>query len=144
MISTRWFQGKNNIKDAVSLRQEIFAGELKLINYPVHDMYDEFAFNVVIYDDVPAGTGRLLFKEGRYHIDNVCVVKKFRGLHYGDLIVRMLVRRAVNMGADETYAEVGEDCVKLFKNIGFETVQSDCSKFLMVKRGDVGGSCCKH
>lgn len=145
MISTKWFQGINNINYALDIRKQVIIEELKLIENNISDIFDEFAFNAVVYDDENAvGTGRLLFKEGKYFIDNVCVLKEFRGRHYGDLIVRMLVRKAVNIGAEKTYTECKSSCTKMFEDIGFVTVQSNESGInLMVMTGDVGGHC-KH
>lgn len=145
MISTKWFQGTNNINEVLDIRKKVLIEELGINENNISDIFDEFAFNAVVYDDNNAvGTGRLLFKEGKYFIDNVCVLKEFRGRHYGDLIVRMLVRRAVNMGAEKTYTECKSCCRKIFENIGFETVQSNNSEInLMVMSGDVGGHC-KH
>lgn len=146
MISTKWLQGINNINEALEIRNKVFNEKLGLRESIKSDIFDNFAFSAVIYEDnVPAGTGRLLFKYGKYFIDNVCVLKEFRGRHYGDLIVRMLVRRAVNMGAEKTYTECEDSCKMLFENIGFNTVQSnEKGMHLMIKHGDVSGHCCKH
>lgn len=142
MISTRWFQGKSNLDLVLELRSKVFIDELKIKDYPVADMYDEFALNAVAYEgDIPVGTGRLLFKDGKYSIDNVCVLSEFRGNHYGDLLLRVLVRRAVNMGAEKTYALVTANAVKNFEAIGFAKLQENDGYYLMEKTGDVGGSC---
>lgn len=142
MISTRWFQGKNNIKEALEIRNKVFIEEMNL-RESISDIFDDFAFNALVYeDDEAVGTGRLLFKEGKYYIDNVCVLKEYRGKHYGDLVIRMLVRKAVNMGAENTYAVVYNKNEHLFKNIGFEKVEEyGNNKSLMMKTGDVGGHC---
>ncbi|HHZ01608.1 MAG TPA: GNAT family N-acetyltransferase [Tissierellia bacterium] len=140
MISTKWVQGKENLSVVIGIREEVFSKEN--MEKEITDFYDEFAFNAVLYDnDEPAGTGRLLFKEGKYFIDMLCVKEKFRGQNYGDLLIRMLVRKAVTIGATETYAQVGENLIKLFEKSGFKTVSSN-NTVLMVKEGDVGGSCC--
>lgn len=142
MISTNWIKGNDNINEALKLRNKIFIEEMNLPNYGLSDIYDDFSFNVVAYnDDEPVGTGRLLFKDGKYFIDNVCVVKEFRRKHFGDLIVRMLVRRAVNMGAEKTYAEANEDSKLLFESVGFQLVNFSKGIYLMVKTGDVSGHC---
>ena len=47
MISTRWFQGKSNLSDVLSIRKEVFAEENREEN--ITDFYDEFAFNAVLY-----------------------------------------------------------------------------------------------
>jgi len=142
MIHTKWFQGKDNLKDVLEIRKEALH---EALDGDASDIYDDFAFSAVVYDgDAPAGTGRLLFKEGRYFIDNIGVVKEHRGKNYGDLIVRMLVRRAVNMGAERTYAYACNGCMAIFENIGFEKTDSiENGRCLMVKTGDVGGSCGK-
>lgn len=144
MISTKWVQGKNNIQEAVKIRNNVFIEEMNLSNYCTSDIYDNFAFNVIAYnDDIPVGTGRLLFKNEKYFIDNVCVIKEYRRKHLGDLMVRMLVRKAVNMGAERTFAEVNHDCKSLFESIGFKTEHSENNLHLLVKIGDVGGHCCQ-
>ena len=140
MISTRWFQGKDNLSVVLGIRKEVLA---KKNTDGITDFYDEFAFNVVLYDeDIPAGTARLLFKGGKYFIDMLFVKKQFRGLNYEDLLVRMLIRKAVTVGAEKTYMEAEGDLIKLLENIGFIKVSKDNYKALMVKDGDVGGHCC--
>mgnify|MGYP000858034620 CR=1 FL=1 len=135
MISTRWFQGKDKLSDVLSIRKEVLADTDILT-----DFYDEFAFNAVIYEeDEPAGTARLLFKDGKYFIDMLYVKKQFKGLNYEDLLVRLSVRKAVTLGAEKTYMEADEGLKKTLENIGFIRVSND--KALMVKEGDVGGCC---
>lgn len=130
MISTKWFRGKDNLSVVLSIRDET-------------DFYDEFAFNVVIYDeDVPAGTGRLLFKEGKYFIDRLCVKTQFQNLNYEDLLIRMLVRKAVTIGAEKTYILAENGLEDILKNIGFEERYTENNVKLMVKNGDVGADCC--
>ena len=139
MISTRWFQGNDNLNDVLDIRKEVLSEENK--EKDITDFYDEFAFNAVLYEeDVPAGTARLTFKDSKYFIDMLCVKKQFIGLNYEDLLVRLLVRKAVTIGADKTYMEADESIDKILENIGFMKVSND--KTLMVKEGDVGGHCC--
>lgn len=139
MISTRWFQGNDNLNDVLDIRKEVLSEENK--EKDITDFYDEFAFNAVLYeDDEPAGTARLTFKDGKYFIDILCVKKQFGGLNYEDLLVRLLVRKAVTIGAEKTYMEADESIDKILENIGFMKVSND--KTLMVKEGDVGGHCC--
>lgn len=143
MVSTKWMQGIDNIHTALEIRKKVFEYELKISENCASDIYDDFAFNVVVYDDdIPAGTGRLLFRDGKYFIDNLCVLRQFRGKNYGDLIVRMLVRKGVNIGSEKTYAEVNENCASIFENIGFKKINAlENGRHLMMKEGDVGGHC---
>lgn len=143
MVSTRWFQGINNLNTVIELRKNVFIDELNIKGCCITDMYDEFALSAVVFEgDIPVGTGRLLFKDGKYFIDNLCVLKAFRGNHYGDLLIRVLVRKAINMGAEKTYALVLDSVLKNFENIGFIKVEENNGTWLMEKTGDVGGNCC--
>ncbi len=143
MVSTKWFQGIENIETCMELRRKVFCEELKLNENNLKDAYDNFAFNVVVYeDDNPAGTGRLLFKEGKYFIDKICVLEEFRSRNYGNLIVRMLVRKAVTIGAEQIYSCIDEKYIGLYEKIGFVKSASDeLGCIIMVKDGDVGGCC---
>lgn len=145
MISTKWFQGKENLNDVLKIRKEVFVNELKGDENSISDIYDEFSFNVVEYNDnIPVGTGRLLFKDGKYLLDNICVLKQHRGNNYSELLIRLLVRKAINIGAEKTYALTDKKYENIFKKIGFEEFSTDeNNKLLMVKYGDVCGHCCK-
>lgn len=141
MVSTKWFQGIENIETCMELRRKVFCEELKLDENSIKDAYDDFAFNVVVYeDDNPVGTGRLLFKDGRYFIDKICVLEEFRSRNYGNLIIRMLVRKAVTIGAKQTYSCVDEKHIGLFEKVGFvKSAREESRCIIMVKEGDVGG-----
>lgn len=143
MVSTKWFQGLNNLDNFLEIRKRVFCEELNMDEKYATDFYDEFAFNLVLYDDdKPAGTGRLLFKDGKYFMDKLCVLKEYRGNSNGDLIIRMLVRKAVTIGAEKTYAEIDKKYKSLFEKVGFEEVSNEGNNVLMMKTGDVGGHCC--
>jgi len=143
MVSTKWFQGLNNLDKFLEIRKKVFCEELNMDEKYLTDFYDEFAFNAVLYDDdKPAGTGRLLFKDGKYFIDKLCVLNEYKGNAYGNLIIRMLVRKAVTIGAEKTYAEINKKYKPLFEKIGFVEVSNEGNNVLMMKTGDVGGHCC--
>jgi len=143
MIWTKWFQGIENSNNYIEIRKKVFCEELNLKEETISDFYDQFAFNVVCYDETaPVGTGRLLFKDGKYFIDNVCVLKEYRGHGHSDLIIRMLVRKAVTIGAEKTYVIIEKKYKPVFEKIGFEEIGDDKNgNILMMKTGDVGGHC---
>lgn len=145
MISARFFQGIENFNNYIEIRRSVFCDELKHCEDTLTDKYDQFAFNVVVYDNNEAiGTGRLLFKDGRYIIDKICVLKEYRGNNISDLIIRMLIRKAVTIGAEEIYTNLDKKYKSIFGKIGFKEVNIDQDgNLIMVKTGDVGGHCCQ-
>lgn len=149
MISTKWFQN-NDLDDVLKIRTAVFVNELNFDTSLVHDEYDSFGKNVLVYDNGNAiGTGRLIFNDGKYLIDKLCVLKEYRNNSYGELIIRMLVRKAVNMGAEKTYSYINlsdnslSKIQAIFEKIGFIIDSEVNGKLTMVKYGDVGGHCAK-
>lgn len=143
MISTKWLQG-SNLEEVLKIRTAVFENELNFEKEYIYDAYDSFGKNVLLYDSGKAvGTGRLIFKDGKYLIDKICVLKEFRKNAYGELIIRMLVRKAVDMGAEKTYTHIDNKFRNLFEKIGFIVDSEAGEKLIMIKCGDVGGHCGK-
>lgn len=142
MISTKWFQEKN-LEDVLELRRNVFLEELNYEEKFIQDEYDVFAKNVVVYEDrIAIGTGRLIFKDRKYVIDKLCVKKEYRNKKYGDLIIRMLVRKAITIGAKQTYAVINNRCERLFNRIKFVKESSSDGRIVMRKDGDIISDCC--
>ena len=118
MISTKWFQ-QNNLDDILKIRTEVYCTEFNLSSDLISDEDDIFAHNVLLYEDnTPVGTGRLSYKSEKYIIDKLCVLKEHRNKNYEDLIIRMLVRKAINMGAEDVYTYIDDVHIELkLKNI---------------------------
>nr|WP_312580022.1 GNAT family N-acetyltransferase [Sedimentibacter sp.] len=144
MVSTKWFKGIENSEIYFEIRKKVFCDELNMDCEFIKDNYDEYSYNVVLYEDEKAaGTGRLIFKDGKYLIDKLCVLSEYRGNSYGELIVRMLVRKAVTTGAVKTYSVIDAKCKSLFEKAGFKETGADVNgDLVMIKEGDVGGHCC--
>jgi len=150
MISTKWFQS-NDLDDVLKIRTMVFINELNFDTSLVNDEYDSFGKSVLVYDNGKAiGTGRLIFNDGKYLIDKLCVLKEYRNNSYGELIIRMLVRKAVDMGAEKTYSYIDSADSKsrlkiqsIFEKVGFIADGEVSGKLVMVKYGDVGGHCAK-
>lgn len=153
MVSTKWFQSNDlrDLDDVLKIRTEVFVNELHFDSSLIHDEYDSFGKSVLVYDNGNAiGTGRLIFNDGKYIIDKLCVLKEYRNNSYGELIIRMLVRKAVDMGAEKTYSyiDIADSSSKskiqvIFEKVGFIADSEANEKLAMVKYGDVGGHCGK-
>jgi len=139
MITSRWFKGKKELIEVIKLRKEIFgegSGE---------DIYDEFSFNIGIYEDNNniVGIGRLLSKEGNFFIDNLGVKKEFQRKYYGDFMLRILIRKAYEIGIDKIYVQCNEDVVDFFKKLDFKEENSNKDTYLLSRGGDVTSGCCQ-
>lgn len=119
MITSKWIMGAQGLQDAYDIRTRVFIDEQGIDSSEEFDDLDDRAFHLIIYDDgVPAATGRLFF-HGTYHIGRIAVVKEKRGLHLGDLTVRMLLVKAFNDGADYVTISAQTHAVPFYERFGF-------------------------
>jgi N-acetylglutamate synthase-like GNAT family acetyltransferase len=56
-------------------------------------------------------------------LDKVAVLEEYRGRHYGDFIVRILLNKAFTSGINKVYISTKQDNLGFFKTIGFQTDQ---------------------
>jgi predicted GNAT family N-acyltransferase len=121
MINAIYINGDRDIKDAVLVRDKVFVNEQNIDYNSVFDGNDSQAIHVIVYEGKnPVGTGRMIEKDNVYIIGRIAVLKEKRGNYYGDLIVRMLITKAFDMGA--IYIEVHSQLpvMDFHKKIGFQ------------------------
>lgn len=133
MITAKWQNGKT------SVCRRIY--EKNLLGY--FEEPEGRAYYIVVYDDgVPASCGALYNKNGTFEIYGVVTENEYRNKNYADLVVRMIIRKASEMGANKVYAKVPDESAEFFERIGFEKTQKDKSgNWTMLRFGDVCGSC---
>ena len=88
------------------------------------DEYDRMAIYALAYDEngAPVATGRLIIKDDRFYIGRVCTVKELHGRGYGDLIMRMLLHRALTLNAGMVYISSPPHLTRFFARYGFKPV----------------------
>ena len=135
-ITSKICDYESNTEDICSIRYEVFVDEQKVPEKLEIDGLDNEAKHVLAFvDEVPIGTGRIL-SDG--HIGRVAVLKDYRGLGIGKLIMKELIKWAQDMSlkkvwlssqwhahsfyldlgfvcVDEIYKEAGIDHIKMFK-----------------------------
>ncbi|GMQ63858.1 GNAT family N-acetyltransferase [Vallitalea maricola] len=121
MINAIYINGDKNIEDAIFVRNKVFVDEQNIDYNIVFDGEDKEAVHVVAYEDKnPVGTGRMAIKDNLYLIGRIAVLKEKRGNYYGDLIVRMLIQKAFDIGADFIEVHSQLPAVNFYRKIGFE------------------------
>ncbi len=140
MVFAKWFRGLN--ADVGQILDSVFTHELNMPEHAVADEHDATALYVVVYDDdTAAATGRLILEGSRFVISRVCVLKGFRGKKLGDLAVRMLVRKAFDMGMNEQYAKTLPEAREFFEKLGFVVTEEGRAVVEMKHIGDINPAC---
>lgn len=85
------------------------------------DDVDSFAEHVVIYEDnEPVATGRIFEKDDKFFLGRIAVLKEHRGKHFGEIVVKMLVNRGLNKGAEEIFIHAQALVKEFYEKLGFE------------------------
>ena len=120
MLTGKWIDGKDNLKDAFKVRFEVFVNEQKVNSDIEIDEFDKTSKHFVFYDGkTPVGTGRVVKNNDQYSIGRICVLKEYRGQKIGDLIVRMLIEKTFELGATNITIQAQTYVEKFYENFGF-------------------------
>lgn len=112
MVQGRWFPMGSDITLPLSLREAVFGrGE---------DALDGQAWQVVVYDaQKPVGAARLWWDDGAFRLGDVGVLEEFRGRGFGDLLVRLLLFKALTHSASLIRLAAPETAAPFFARYGF-------------------------
>lgn len=140
MVHGRWFQTNEDLLVPLSIRQSVFGRGL--------DATDAQARQVVVYSsDVPVGTARLWWQDGAFWLGDVAVTEEQRGKGYGDLLVRLLLFKALTHSAGEVRLMTPKATQAFFARYGFVADEADGDLIPMHIKGEdihlshCGGNC---
>ena len=152
MVTTEFILGINeqDLKDVRRIRHDVFCQEQQISENIEMDGLDPSAIHVLAYvNDTPAATGRLLIMNDEFTIGRVAVLGKFRGKRLGDLVMRLLIRTAFDLGGKQQIVHAQLPVKGFYEKLGF-TSQGDVydeagiPHIVMVHEGDVFGTCKKQ
>ena len=121
---------QDDLSDIFYIREKVFQEELKIPKSIEVDEYDKMAEFAVVYKvenlndnrelEKPVATGRIIIDaEGNYKIGRIAVLPGERGNQYGDMIVRMLISKAFNDGANKVYVGAQTHATGFYEKMGF-------------------------
>lgn len=108
------FEGAHYVRDTVFIREQGFQREF--------DETDKTAEHLTAFADGGPVAAARLFSEGDsvYHVGRVCVLKSYRGRHYGELLMREVIARASLLGARKVVLGAQMHAVPFYAKLGFE------------------------
>jgi predicted GNAT family N-acyltransferase len=120
MVETKWLFGTQDIKEALDIRYDVFVREQGVAEGLEKDEMDAYARHILVYDNkTPVATGRLYLDGSRYMMGRIAVRKDFRGKGYGDLVVRVMLLKAFELGADEVHIHAQMGVRGFYEKRGF-------------------------
>ncbi len=119
--------GLGDLTDVFAIRDKVFVEEQGIPYELEHDDKDSEAIFALAFEEgedfkKPVATGRLLFLEENFKIGKIATLKEYRGMGYGDFVVRMLIDKAFTMGAKQIFVDAQVTAVDFYKKIGFRNI----------------------
>ena len=115
-----WSQAEEIV---MPIRIEVFVKEQSVPEDLERDEYDIDATHaLLIVDGQTIGTGRVFQKDAlskTYFIGRLCVVKKYRGVGYGEPLMKKLIDHALQQGAQECCIHAQRVSQLFYKKLGF-------------------------
>jgi predicted GNAT family N-acyltransferase len=147
MITIKYFLGDANLNDVHFVRREVFINEKGIDAEMELDGTDDDSFHVVAYDnDRPIGTARMRVVDGKLMIGRVAVLKSERSRGIGNLLMRVIMRRAFEAGHNRQYLHAISAVRGFYEKLGFsvlgeEFMEAGICHVNMTHEGDVSGNC---
>lgn len=118
----KWIDSKKDkdLEDAFYVRREVFIKEQNVPEAEEFDEADLVSHHIVVYIyDRPIATGRL-FNDGKtWLIGRISVLKEFRGIHAGKLVVEKLLEKAAELEAGTIHIHAQTHAVSFYEKFGF-------------------------
>lgn len=113
MVQGKWYPMGADIAVPIAIRQAVFGRG--------RDELDNQAQQVVVFDgDTPVGSARLWWRDGAFWLGDVGVLPSMRRRGFGDLLVRLLLFKALSHSAREIRLTADRDAAAFFARYGFE------------------------
>ncbi len=125
MITGSFLTSKDDVSQIFKIRYDVFITEQGFDPEIEVDKYDQMSIYALVYDEagVPSGTGRLFIDdEDKFTIGRVAVLKTARGKGLGDLIMRMLLYKALEMNAPSIRLGSQLHAIPFYAKFGFKPV----------------------
>jgi len=151
MIHTKWAISPKNEEmpeEIINIRKKVFIIEQGTPEDLEFDGTDGDAAHLLIYENQTAvATGRIIFEEdGGCFLGRIAVIKEKRKEGYGDLVVRMLIRRAYMSGAEKQFVRAQVQAKGFYEKLGFKKISDKfiydgILHIIMERTGDITGEC---
>lgn len=120
-MQIKWIKGSEDFNDACKVRINVFVLEQRIDESLEFDEYDSIALHLVIYNNrTPVATGRIFKHNDTFTIGRICVVKEYRNMHLGSLLMEKLIEKAITMGAKELHLSSQVYATGFYRKFSFE------------------------
>ena len=145
MVSGKWYAMDSDLTLPISLRRQVLGIGA--------DELDPMSQHVVVFDgEEPVGSARLWWADGAFRMGSIAVIEEKRGRGFGDLLVRLLLYKALTHSAALISVDTPKALEPFFAQYGLKPAGEKDGLITMSIRGEdvqlshCGGNCaeCGH
>lgn len=116
------FYYKENLTHAFQVREEVFVNEQGFSKNIEQDNHDTNAWHVVLYDNgAPIATGRIFLQDNNiYSVGRVAVLKDYRSLGVGRMVMNALEEKATQLKGGEIRLNAQKSVAEFYKKLGYQ------------------------
>ncbi|MCP1122896.1 GNAT family N-acetyltransferase [Bacillus sp. AFS018417] len=139
-MQAKFVQNEEELKDAFSVRKQVFVDEQNVSSEEEYDEYEHVAKHVVLYDeDVPVGAGRFRIVDGIGKMERVCVLSSHRQRGAGKIIMNALEALAKEEALPKLKLHAQTHAEPFYNKLGYETIsdvfmEADIPHVVMIKK----------
>lgn len=116
-------KNEKQLKDAYSVRVNVFVKEQKVPPEEELDQYDETATHFVVYDENHAiGAGRLRELDGVGKVERICIDRAYRNNGIGKLLMNAIENEGKKNGFTAFKLNSQVQATGFYKNLGYEVI----------------------
>lgn len=120
MMYIKWKKGFTDFEDAYSVRRQVFILEQNVPEDIEVDGFDSVAEHIVIYDaERPIATGRMFPKGDSVILGRICVLREYRGMDLGRILMERMLEKAEVMGPKEIKLDSQLYAIEFYRRFRF-------------------------
>ena len=112
-----------DLTEAAYIKRKVFIEEQGFAENLVFDEQEQFAVHALVYQGLnqinAVATGRIVFDGDTCTMNYIAVLNEYRGNHYGDFAVRLLLNKAFNVEIEKIIVNSPLTCIGFYEKIGF-------------------------
>lgn len=125
-MSVKVVSNKDELKDAYSVRYNVFVKEQNVPEDLEIDEFENSSTHFVMYDDrTPIGAGRIRPADGYGKVERICISSSYRGKGLGKSIMKFIEDTAPKLGFNQLKLNSQTHAEQFYKSIGYETISGE-------------------
>jgi predicted GNAT family N-acyltransferase len=117
---------ENELKDAYSVRKEVFVEEQKVPLEEEIDQHEEEAAHFVLYEGpTPVGAGRFRTVDGKGKVERICVLSSHRKKGAGQLVMQAIEDFAHNHDVNTLKLNAQTHAIPFYEKLGYKVVSDE-------------------